>query len=63
VGLQVPFVLLERHPVHATGCVFSQAKETQAQNVLVEPPGQVAEPVVLVLECLLGYGPQEGLPV
>jgi hypothetical protein len=63
VGFQVPFVLLERHPVHATGCVLSQAKETQAQNVSVEPPIQVSEAVLLVCECLLGYGPQEGLPV
>ena len=63
VVFQVLFILLERYPVHATGCVLSQAKETQAQNVSVEPPIQVAETVVLVLECLLGYGPQEGLPV
>src|SRR6266705_2104655 len=63
VAFQVLFILLERHPVHATGCVLSQAKETQAQNVSVEPPIQVAEAVVFVGICLLGYGPQEGLPV
>src|SRR5207245_6447878 len=50
-------------PVHATGCVLPQAKETQAQSVPVEPPIQVTEAVLLVGMCLLGYGPQEGLPV
>jgi len=64
VGVQILFILLERHPVHATGCVLPPTRvKTQAQNVLVEPPIQVSEAVVLVLECLLGYGPQEGLPV
>jgi hypothetical protein len=28
VGLQVPFVILEAHPVHATRCVLPQAVET-----------------------------------
>src|SRR5262249_10651207 len=63
VSLQVLFVLLESYPVHATGCVLPQTVETQAQNVWFEPPIQVAEPMVFVSICLLGYGPQDGLPV
>src|SRR5262249_59777682 len=63
VGFEVPFIILKAHLVHATGCVLPQAVETQAQDVLVEPPIQVAEPMVFISMCLLGYGPQEGLPV
>src|SRR5271166_2643613 len=63
VDLQVLLVFLETHPVHAPGCVLTQTTEAQAQYVLVEPPIHVAKPVVLVWVCLLGYGPQEGLPV
>ena len=62
IGVQILFVFLKRYSVHSGRCLLAQSKEALPKMVLVEPSVESAKPVLGMLRCLVGYGPQGGSP-
>jgi hypothetical protein len=54
VFVQVLLVFLGTHLIHASGGILSDVAPALLQEVLIEPPVEVAEPISLLTGCLLG---------
>src|SRR5206468_12634584 len=62
IALKVLFVFLEGHSVHSRSRIFAQGVEALSETILIEQPVESAKPMLGVLRCLVGYGPQGGSP-